>query len=200
MPILLFLCIFSLNGMDNGVYPYKQEHQAPVAAIALPNMARLASTFTFTPKEYQSLLESEILPMLSGALAGKVHAHVYLHDGKPVGFITYNIKNQWYRPLLPDEVGPKAMIHHLAVDSKFEHNGYGSLLVKHALADLKSKSVSRVDLWTTGGPRLEKFYYRLGFKCTQRTKMQEYRYTMRLQPHPALICARLALRALSIMK
>jgi len=183
--------------VSDGVYPYLDAHEEAIARIALDNLSKLVSITKYTPEEYQRLLEREIIHSLRNSGKGVTTTKTYIHNEKPVGFITYGISNPWHRILVPQEVGPNAKIYHLAVDATARGKGYGSLLVKDVLSDLRDKSVNRVTLWTTTpSSDLRKFYATFGFKSARITKMKEEQYALRLKPHPALVLARAGLTLL----
>ncbi len=199
--VFLFLLTTSLYSSEDGVQPYEQKYEQALLALARPHIFCLASTFTYTEQERDELVKSQVLFLLKETSTGKRYAaRVYMHQGKPVGFITYGVKDPWYKKILPQEVnreiGPDAMLHHLVVHDSYAGKGYGRALVKHAFEDLKKKQVNKIDVWTTGvcDRKVEDFYCGFGFDLTWHTKFHDRRYTLRLQPHPLVIVAQYMLR------
>lgn len=171
---------------QDGVRIYTTSHREKVLKIGLENITRLASTTTFSQDEYHRLVQQEIVPALESKA---VTLKVYEKQGQAVGFITYRVTPQWYKKYVCVPFGPNAHILHLAVDHEHQKSGYGSVLLKDALADCKSQSVNRVTLWTTGnGWELEKYYRKFGFEITRETKVfREREYALRLNRHPAIL-------------
>ena len=179
-----------LTTEQDGVRIYNTSHREKVLKIGLENITRLASTNVFTAEEYQRLVREQIAPSLETDTV-----KVYVKHGQPVGFITYQITQPWYKKYVSLPYGPNAHINHLAIEDAQRKNGYGSALLKAALEDCKSQSVNRVTLWTTGnGIQLESCYQRFGFNMIRETKVFFSRqYALRLNRHPAILMGTAAL-------
>ena len=169
------------HGVKSGIVVYRPEYEKKILAIALKDITRLASTFTHTKKEYQNLLHENVVPTLHSK---GITTLVFLKDGEPIGFITYAFSNPWYSRLMA-KISPNAEIYHLAIQQSERKSGFGSALVRAALADCHDKSVNRVSLWVTAsGLGLGDFYAHFGFRLVRQTKLFEQQYALRLQPHP----------------
>lgn len=169
------------HSVKSGIVVYRPEFEKKILAIALKDITRLVSTFTFTEKEYQKLLHENVVPAL---YTTGMNTLVFLKDGEPIGFITYAFSNPWYSRLMA-KISPNAEIYHLAIQQSERKSGFGSALVRAALADCQDKFVNRVSLWVTAsGLGLGDFYAHFGFRLVRQTKLFEQQYALRLQPHP----------------
>jgi GNAT superfamily N-acetyltransferase len=181
------LCMNDNNPLDseNGVHDYNaQRDQEAVVELALEHMQKLASDFADTPGGKKLFLEWQVLPALSGGES--LFNKVYLLHGKPVGYVNYRVYQPWHRALLPYEVGPNAVVNHLAVSSLHQGKGYGTELLTKVLKDCEEKSVNRVELtttsWTDG---LDKYYKRFGFEVVRESKYTGCQaLARRLKPSP----------------
>ncbi len=173
--------IHTNHNAKSDIVVYRPEFEKKILAIALKDITRLASALTHTKKEYQKLLHENVMPTLHSK---GITTLVFLKDGEPIGFITYALSNPWYSRLI-SKISPNAEIYHLAVQESERKNGFGSALVRTALADCQDKSVNRVSLWVTAaGLGLGDFYAHFGFRLVRQTKLFEQQYALRLQPHP----------------
>lgn len=187
---------------ENGVYDYDaQRDYEKIREIALEHMEKLASDYKKNSADDRArFLEVEIDHLLHPQ--NNLFNKVYLLDGKPVGYINYYIHNPWHRSLLPYEVGPNAVINHLAIDSKYQGSGYGTKLLKHALKDFSEKNINQVTLSTTShGGELEKYYKKFGFDVARESKYTGVQLlAQRLQPHPIVVGTLTALSWLRKLK
>lgn len=184
-----FVLEASQHKIINGIVPYVLEHEPAVKKIALEHMPRLVDTWTFTQEEYQKLYLSDVKPALEDTHCNPT---VYICQGKPAGFITYSFSSPWYSKLFKHGI-LNAKIHHLAVDTTYKGQGYGSALLNHVLEDCKKKSVAKVSLVTTD-PGLGSYYTRFGFDLVRQNKMAQAEYALRLKPHPAIFIAQSMLK------
>ncbi|GEM_PF-1966445 len=208
--ILAMLCTVSLTfcnddnylPKENGVYDYNaQRDYERIREIALEHMDRLASDYNKNNADDQErFLEVEIDHLLHPQ--NNLFNKVYLLDGKPVGYINYYIHRPWHRSLLPYEVGPNAVINHLAIDSKYQGGGYGTKLLKQALEDCAERNINRVTLSTTSyADGLEKYYKKFGFNVIRESKYTGVQLlAQRLQPHPIIVGTLTALNWLRKLK
>lgn len=187
---------------ENGVYDYDtQRDYEDITKIVLEHMNQLASDYDENnPDDHARFLQEEMDHLLKPQ--ENLISKVYLLDGKPIGYINYFIKTPWHRSLLPYEVGPNAVINHLAIDSKYQNGGYGTKLLKHALEDLSEKNINRVTLSTTShADGLEKYYKKFGFDVIQESKYTGVQLlARRLQPHPIVVGTLTALNWLRKLK
>lgn len=174
----------SINGVTN--YCAERDSKS-IEAIALEHKNRIASDFPDTEIGKEAFLNTQVRPILHNTedLLNKV----YLVDGKAVGYINYYLRHPWHRILLPFNVGPNAVINHLAVDSRYQNNGYGTALLNAALKDLSEKSVNKVSLTTTSWvSRLDKYYAKFNFFVVRESKSTGCQTLVcRLKPHPIII-------------
>lgn len=183
-------CMNDNNPFDseNGVHNYNaQRDQEAVVELALENMQKLASDFADTPEGKKLFLEWQVFPALNGG--EDLFNKVYLLYGKPVGYVNYRVYQPWHRSLLPYEVGPNAVVNHLAVSSLHQGKGYGTALLTETLKDCEDKSVNRVELTTTSwADRLDKYYRRFGFEVVRESKYTGCQaLARRLKPHPFVV-------------
>lgn len=168
----------------SGVTAYQPHHEKALKKIALDNIYHLTTWYMATRKnEHEGLVEGQVMSLLRSEQTN-LNKKVFLENGKPVGFITYSVYEPWYNRFLRLNLGPKATLLHLAVDENFRAKGYGAALVKAALADCKSKSVSYIKLWANTDEDLDRFYKKMGFREGYTTKLRETHYSLRLRPHP----------------
>lgn len=192
--LLLFFAL-SLNCMENtnNIVPYQPKHAVQVLEIAKKDLPNLVSTTIHTNNEYKLLLDTQIAQSLKDP---NLKTKVYLKNGEPVGFVTYQIYDPWYRKFFKSHLGPNAEIHHLAVAQSQRNKGYGKLLMQDVLEDCKKNGTNRISLWTTPsasfGTNLEQFYAKFGFNMVRQTKLFERQFALRLKTNPALTMAQLA--------
>lgn len=101
-------------------------------------------------------------------------AHQTPLDADPLGFLNLRYgkparwvggdENIWDIDVFDDHKAEVAVISYLKVDPRQERKGYGSLLVKMAIADAKAKRVEWVYLRAVGTNQPEHFYTKLGFE------------------------------------
>jgi GNAT superfamily N-acetyltransferase len=162
--------IFSEKDAVLEIVDYQQdEHFDDLYKLAQDNLDALISTGDFDSSE--DALD-EIMRSLDYPNTSTI---VLLLNGKCIGFISYFIKLPIVQKFLFDynilnETGlvRSGYINAFAVEKKYQNQGYGTLLLKHALNICKKKSVSRVELRTTPGDNnlaLHKFYR--GHKFTE---------------------------------
>ncbi len=176
-----------------GICDYQSSFEEPISVIALKNIHLLSSIplFGCSEKAYKKILESEIIPALNSK---NITTKVYVLNGTPVAFINYTISNpkrwfeSWYNKIVPEQIGPNASMHHLAVDDMHQGKGIGKILVSDALQDCQNKSVNCITLFTTPGcsSKTESFYKHFGFEITKEsaTKLGATKWCKRFKPHP----------------
>lgn len=165
---------------ENGIHPYKEEYEPELRKIALADAPRLATTNVFTQEEYERLYQENIAPAFRDEA---VSSMVYLVDGKPVGFINYSFYMPFYQKLTQSDLGPDAILEHIAVDKEFRKHGYGAQLMRYVLDDCKKRNVNKVSFWTTSYAQ-DHFFSSFGFSVFRYTKLGETGYMLRLKEHP----------------
>lgn len=170
-------------------YQAENDHIS-IASIALKNLHKLTSDVT--EKNRSEILEKEIMSSLKSD-KGTI-SKIYQIDDKPVGFINYYINHTppWYQRFIPYPVVPNAHINFLAIEDKYQGQGIGTALLKHALKDCHNNSVNIVTLKTTDHDEiLKKYYYKFGFEVERTSKSTGVtRFKKRLKPHPMSILSK----------
>ncbi|CAN5124357.1 hypothetical protein BH09DEP1_BH09DEP1_2740 [soil metagenome] len=91
---------------------------------------------------------------------------VYVHEEKPVGFITYQkeVTVSWFLKWL---LGSPGCIQLCNIDQEHRRLGIGAVLIKDALADMKSNGFDTVILQTKVANKAARaFYEKHGFKLS----------------------------------
>jgi len=83
------------------------------------------------------------------------YSYVLVDGGAVRGFILVNL-SFWAS-------GPQAIIEEVVVDPKYQHQGFGSQLMKYADAKLKTLKVKSTLLWTNKKSSGHKFHKKHGF-------------------------------------
>lgn len=83
------------------------------------------------------------------------NSYVLVDKNTIVGFILVNL-GCW-------SSGPQAIIEEIVVDPKYHRQGFGSLLMKHAIFKLKKAKVKSILLWTKKDSLAYGFHQKHGF-------------------------------------
>lgn len=124
--------------------------------------------------EYRSVLTYESMGYEEGTtkeylLNPNYTTKVLRVDDKTVGFINYTVIELQF--LL------KGLIHLIGVDSTHQSQGYGKMLLTHALQELKGKDLSTAILSVKSeNDRAQKFYEKEGFKYAARLNRTDLLY------------------------
>ncbi len=118
---------------------YTHQDLEQVRQIALENMPKLVSIDPPFHKDQRSqLFESQIKPLLESSDA---FCKVVRCNGQTVGFTNYSSTLRWS--------GMYGSIRHLAIDSRYQKSGGGSMLLQHAIEELRARKVNVVHLSIT---------------------------------------------------
>ena len=119
--------------------------------------------------EYRSVLTYEARGYEEGMtkkyiVSTKYTTKVLRVDGETVGFINYVVIEPPF--LLKLFMNQEGLVHLMGVDSNHQHKGYGKMLLRHALQDLKDKKLSKVRLSVGRENKAARsFYEKEGFTC-----------------------------------
>lgn len=118
----------------------KKKDEEEVVKISRDFLHVLTSNYFFfigRKEEYdESVVRKEIIPFFESS---NIQKKVLRVDGKTIGFITYHLKRE-------SIFGKTATIFHLAIDSNFQNNRYGSALLQAAIKDLEQEQTTLVEL------------------------------------------------------
>ncbi|MFA6066156.1 MAG: GNAT family N-acetyltransferase [Candidatus Babeliaceae bacterium] len=84
-------------------------------------------------------------------------------DGKTIGFVNYIAYNGTFCTF---HIGRYGMIHLIGIDTDYQHNGYGEMLLDHALATLKQENTPIIFLAVkTDNVKARSLYEKKNFSC-----------------------------------
>lgn len=119
--------------------------------------------------EYYGVLAYEAIGYKEGTTKGYLVNQDYMTDvlrvdGETVGFINYKV--DWPPFILKWFMSPRGLIHLIGIKSSCQRQGYGKLLLRHALKVLKSRNLSEVFLCVKKDNSAARvFYEEEGFIC-----------------------------------
>ena len=129
---------------------YDPKDKQAVLELARQNIEGLTSVrrFSLTDRERARLVKEDVAPALE---TSGIFKRVASHNGKPVGFITYEVDRLYGK------------IHHLAVQPELQKTGIGRSLLQDCLSDFKSCGVRFAHLEITSDHPAP-FYKKHGFR------------------------------------